>query len=1718
MSILSNLRHIIKGENIDSLYHTIDSLNNKIKELEDRLKMVLSGNVAKESEIAFLQSQNNDFLEKQKSNIKEIALLKVKVGIRDNKIKKLQEENTELSKSISDAIAEKDKIVEEKDNLQNLIITKEQEFSQYREEVDKLRNELSRLNEKLNTVCVEEKSANKNVEELTESLRQKDSIINDLKKQLASASPKDDTSIQKISIHNCEHTVEEQKTDPCIVNISDDTVSDTDDMKYPIVEKITSETVGDKILQEQDGIKSDDDDIFEDRTLPTIYKSDLILAGKLSIPEVFDVKENRIINSKDFFSQNESELILWRRNLQVEYSIGRARFVCPKCRQPVKISGYKYKRGKVCFFAHFKDSDDCPYKTGTNRTKEEIEAEKFALVQESERHKKLKGAIALALKGAKSYEKGVKNVECEKHIKCGIPYINIRRPDVYAEYNGRKYVFEIQLSTTFVSIIVGRDIFYRLNNYNIIWIFNFEDNQEYVNLQNLMCKDIYYANKRNIFIFDADAENKSKEKGELVLKCQWLDENGLWSHEEYVTLDMLKCDEENNKPYYFDADKKYLEKYPQCIELRKNLEYSREELLKGLMERQKKEEEERNKLQLELSENESCVKRFQKGKKYGYKYKESVIIQAVYTSAEDIREDGYAQVGFNRKIGLVRKDGKEIVPVEYKTIDVINAQYGIIMALYKQIDLFVGNEKYNLCDKFDDKEQKIIKEYKYGEIEYLLLSPQYKYTYTDGYYGSIRHKERDGYSKNLIFSVLEGQDLCVVNILGKVYYLSNDKANVVSENYADVKYVGVNQLFIAKNPSTNLYGIINLQNDTILPFKYARLIPTASEYLIFRNVENPCYGVINYLGQEFISPTFDSLIYINTEHYAYCQNHLWGICNQCGIMLQAPSFTYLKVSPNGEVRVSCNKDYISKWIIDDGTPSYNDDDVKSYLLNENGDIVYTEQVCGQYRIRHSGDLYSILSFDNKDIVGYSLTEVNFMPNKENAVIKNTEGKTGLFYNEKCVYFEKCVSIQPLYDDTFVFIDVDGNQALNSHLGPINGFPYCNIKDIDGCHFMASLRVWNRNSPSGNYVVIDRYGKEMSEHFSEIGEFENGFANATYQGRNGTINAAGEMQSKIVMKYGNDTLYERFENYFFSNQLTGFVSDEYQHVEKLSDKLFIVKKRGELKVRLFSLDTNETTKESFYSITRLIGDLFVMKVQEASLYNSTAYQLYKNTSLISPDRYLQVSLLDNGYIALQKFNGTTWKLMKIDGTFLGSMEFDSIVEADENSFTVKVGGHVGRIDLNGNVVVDKKVLDKNIVLTHCFGYYGIEDSEGNEILSLKEHFSKVELLEGQVMVACKNNLYALYSTTGKQITEYKFSSVIYDSTNRYAVIQDKRNGFIDLQGNYMESSALPINTEEKFIFVIMERYGLRNANKEIIIPAEYVNIKYLGQRLLAVKNGDKRVALFNIDGKQLTEFIYSAICCKKGTIQATRNKGIGGLDNNGNEIVYKEHFDGGYIQSMYGDNSVISDAGEIIIPTGYSKIESLGNVGVFALWNGDKVAVGNISKIKTEAVYKSVRYIGNGFYIVSRHISKKIRTRNNEYGYRRNTYSCKTVEENKYGIMDNSLHEVIRCKYSNISNFDNEQKLTAINANKEKITISLHELEQKSQGLLVLSIGKEYTVTVQAFMAIGLIAKIQGRTFVIHKKYLFKEKKEFNKGDVFIAKYLGNDANGYPLWETMDMPK
>jgi hypothetical protein len=323
-------------------------------------------------------------------------------------------------------------------------------------------------------------------------------------------------------------------------------------------------------------------------------------------------------------------------------------------------------------------------------SKEQIEARKYGLVAESDRHKRLKRLIHEALEGYASRAKGVADVVEEKRVNSNLPYMNWRKPDVIAKYNNLNIVFELQLSTTFISVVVQRDIFYRLNDYFIIWVFNFDDNQKYVDLTNLMCKDIYYANKRNVFIFDAEAQQASEEREELVLKCNWLDTDNTWHYSStkgngdgiLITIDELKFDKETAKPYYFDAETPYYEIHPEVRERIQKEERSKQQMIDDLLARASREAEEAivkrdNALKLML-ENDGHVSPFKDGNKYGFMYNNAVLVPAKYSSYSEFGNNGMYKVSFNRHHGLIDKYGNELFACDY--LDFHRLSNGLIVA------------------------------------------------------------------------------------------------------------------------------------------------------------------------------------------------------------------------------------------------------------------------------------------------------------------------------------------------------------------------------------------------------------------------------------------------------------------------------------------------------------------------------------------------------------------------------------------------------------------------------------------------------------------------------------------------------------------------------------------------------------------------------------------------------------------------------------------------------------------------------------------------------------------------------------------------------------------------------------------------------------------------------------------------------------------------------
>ena len=1635
--------------------------------------------------------------------------------------------------------------------------------------------------------------------------------------------------------------------------------ADSDDVETSLEESIENVTNNDiedikVILTEEDDI---DESLNNDINDSIDYSDALLQAEQLSIPSVYDTKEGKLINSRDFFKQDENELILWRRNLQEGYLMGDFRLICSECKQPIKISGHKFRRGRVAYFAHFKDSDDCPYKTGTGRTKEEIEKLKYGLVQESQRHKRLKTDIKIALEGEISRQKGIENVECEKRINSEIPYLNWRKPDVYAEYKGHRFIFELQLSTTFISVIVDRDIFYRLNNYNIIWVFNFEENKEYVNLHNLMCKDIYYANKRNVFIFDTDAQRESRKRGELVLKCKWLNENGDWSKDEFVTLDMFKYDEESGKPYIYDADKCYLEKYPNLVERRKQLEHSRENILKSLMERQKREEEylrrkeeESVALQQSLLNTNKKVKLFKDGTKYGYRYNGVRIIPAKYTSAEEIQSNGFAQVGFNRRIGLVRNDGVEFIPVEFKRIIIVNDKYPIIIAIASDsIYVWLGEHKYRLYGTYNNRDYSIIlNEISVSEKEYL-----------------IKHNRWSGDRKILIY---EYEEFCVVCFNQVVYTIAvNDNIQIPSEKYSDIKSVWLESIFAVKDKESDLWKLIGIDGNEISQREYASLIPTGTEFLIAKyNEEENNYGVIDYNGVEYFEPRFEKLIFLTMERFAYYEDSLWGICDQFGNIICSPRFTYIKGTETGDIKASTHRYHKWHWNIVNGLPKYDVEDEKLCILDNAGDFKYSVKKLGNYEIRQSGDLYAILGLNNDYFFNYVSPVSDSI-----LIVSNVEGCAGFIKDGEQFMISDCFEIKHLYDDVFKFVNKNGDVAIGNSDGPISRYVY---KEIN---LQAERTIITKNSLS-KLCIIDINGEKISNEYDMIGEFQNGIAEATYRGRKGKINLQGEMQEYKISSEGEYSIFEKFEYKYFKNNEGEKISEEFTQINHLYENYYTVKQYYDESLYIYDLSTNSISSYGFDNISHLCDDLFVIQNYEKK-------RLCCGVNLINDNYFSKIELLDNGIIV--GYNGDKCRLIKKDGGFLSIRVFDSIIEYNSTLFHLKIGENDGRIDINGNEIISRQEFLENLVLLRRFEDVGLEDIYGNTLIKLDDHYSEIIKIDENHLKLKKGNKYAIFiiddnikseeydsindfndglaeaifnGRTGTidicgnmqenligtyeefyvyekfeykylknksgeitsrefkyiehlygsyfkvaldqysrfliydainnktssdafeelihlsedlfaikivrnggyyswlsetyyillkgivQINNTKFSNIdilengyivgflgkkckllkrdgsflsetqydsIDESTNSYFVVKINDSlGKIDLEGNVVSEKLEFVNG--LVLLKQFEYYGLedKNGNNIISIDNHYTNISNLDDNYLKVLLGDK-YALFSVTGEKLTDFKYTELEYENGNIFAERNQKRGKLDIEGNEVVSKTFFNGGIICSTFDGNYVVNDSNEIVIPVKYNRIELIDNNGTLALYTNSNVILIKFPDIENSKIYRNIKDIGSGYYIVAREFCIKKKEKRRTYsrlkGYHTYFITHKTYQI-RYGLINKELELIIDCRYKSISEFDHDFKITLVDFNDKNRVLYLEEFSKLEE--VRLEKGMQYEMIIDSFHYVGLNVRYKEYVFVVHRKFL--EKNEYKIGEGISIIYKGKDKKGNKEWEVL----
>jgi hypothetical protein len=236
-----------------------------------------------------------------------------------------------------------------------------------------------------------------------------------------------------------------------------------------------------------------------------------------TIKKAYDLLRCITISSDSLIEANLERYNEIRRSATEARIAGKARFVCEKC--GFALYAPKEPKTRLPFWQHYKGApNSCEWWTGEPRTLDQASGSQFQGQQESPLHRKLKELIGDFLRRDDQVDTATVVVDEYLEGKEGK-----RKPDVRCEFGERALAIELQLSSTQLPIIIGRENFYKENSRFLLWItWQFET----LPLQNVRtaCQDIYFSHNQNIFSIDDETIKISLESRRFLFRANWLEQ------------------------------------------------------------------------------------------------------------------------------------------------------------------------------------------------------------------------------------------------------------------------------------------------------------------------------------------------------------------------------------------------------------------------------------------------------------------------------------------------------------------------------------------------------------------------------------------------------------------------------------------------------------------------------------------------------------------------------------------------------------------------------------------------------------------------------------------------------------------------------------------------------------------------------------------------------------------------------------------------------------------------------------------------------------------------------------------------------------------------------------------------------------------------------------------------------------------------------------------
>lgn len=227
-----------------------------------------------------------------------------------------------------------------------------------------------------------------------------------------------------------------------------------------------------------------------------------------AITEARSLRTGRLLNAKRLIrSLHYDAAIRLRGVLKDAAGRGRPRLVCSMCGVTLFLAS------SVCknfYLRHRSEDGSCPAVTHTGLSEADMRAMKYRGAQESDAHLRTKDLLVRSLAADPSFSE----VRVEATWRASEGLRGLRRPDVSARCANLRMAFEVQLSTTFLDVVLGRKRFYQEEGAALVWILPGFD----PSYRRMTTDDILFGNNSNILVVDDATLAASIAARQLVVR------------------------------------------------------------------------------------------------------------------------------------------------------------------------------------------------------------------------------------------------------------------------------------------------------------------------------------------------------------------------------------------------------------------------------------------------------------------------------------------------------------------------------------------------------------------------------------------------------------------------------------------------------------------------------------------------------------------------------------------------------------------------------------------------------------------------------------------------------------------------------------------------------------------------------------------------------------------------------------------------------------------------------------------------------------------------------------------------------------------------------------------------------------------------------------------------------------------------------------------------